>query len=327
MAITSHPVPASHSAASLPFDNEGKLPPWHPTPAFWLRRLSIALALALLALIYLITPALMRDGPSAQVQGSATVFNGCGTNGSTATSSSVSYTTCTLIVRFLQSGAEHQAQLQQNTPFPFSSATGQASYDALVTYHQRTLLGFAALGHLVITHIAMLNGLTLLSPGEQLLADTWTQLPAGSSLAIALLVLLGALLTFFYPWPVWKVRVQAEVLSMRKIELRNRDGLPTRQHLATLLWQTNIAMQEEVRIRGRLSRRLRPGDGVLLTYEHLRSGAFKSLRVSLPRSRKGWLPPGIIQIGSLTPWRWRWLIIALLWLEIPLSLLLLATVS
>ncbi len=326
MAISSQSPGLTQPAASLPFDAEGKLPPWRPTAAFWLRRLSIACVLALLAVIYFITPSLMRDGPSVQVPGQATVLNECGAN-STAASSGSTSATCTLIVRFLQSGTEHQAQLQQNTPFPFTSQEGERSYDALVTYHQRSLLGFSALGHLVITRVAMLNGPTLLQPGEQLISDTWTQLPSGSSQAIAVLMLLGALLTFFYPWPVWKVRVNAEVLSMRKVELRNRDGLPIRQHLATLRWQTNITMQEEVRIRGHLYRRLRPGDGVLLTYEHLRSGAFKALRVSLPRSRKGWLPPGTIQIGALTPWRWRWLFIALLWLEVPLSLLLLALVS
>lgn len=326
MAISSYPPSISHSAASLPFDAEGKLPPWHPTPAFWLRRLSIACALALLAVLYLITPALMRDGPSAKVLGQATVFNGCDLYTGAASTSSLS-ATCTLIIHFLQSGTEHQAQFQQSTPFPLATQASEKSYDAFVTYHQRSLLGFSPLGHLVITNVAMLNGPALLKPGEQLISDTWTQLPSGSSQAIALLMLLGALLTFFYPWPVWKVRVNAEVLSMRKVELRNHDGLPIRHHLATLRWHTNIAMQEEVRIRGRLYRHLRPGDGVLLTYEHLRSGAFKSLRVSQPRSRKGWLPPGTIQIGALTPWRWRWLFIGLLWLEIPLSLLLLATIS
>jgi hypothetical protein len=326
MAISSSPSSILHSAAALPFDAEGKLPPWHPTPIFWVRRLSIAGVLALLAVIYLITPALMRDGPSWEVPGQATVLNECSTS-SPPSSGSSGPATCTLIVRFSQSGIEHQAQLQQSTPFPLASQESEQSRDALVTYHQRSLLGFSLLGHLVITRVSMLNGPTLLKPGEQLISDTWTQLPAGSSQAIALLMLLGALLTFFYPWPVWKVRVNAEVLSMRKVELRNRDGLPIRHHVATLRWHTNIVMQEEVRIRGRLYRRLRPGDGVLLTYEHLRSGAFKSLRVSLPRSRKGWLPPGTIQIGALTPWRWRWLFIGLLWLEIPLSLLLLATVS
>lgn len=325
MAISSQSPGIAHPAASLPFDAEGRLPPWRPTAAFWLRRLSIACVLALLAVIYFITPALMRDGPSVQVSGQATVFNGCGAASSGSTDSASA--TCTLIVHFLQGGTEHQAQLQQSFPFPLASLEGEKSYDALVTYHRRSLLGFAALGHLVITSVAMPNGPTLLPPGEQIISDTWTQLPSGSSQAIALLMLLGALLTFFYPWPVWKVRVNAEVLSMRKVELRNRDGLPIRQHLATLRWQTSIPMQEEVRIRGRLYRHLRPGDGVLLTYEHLRSGAFKALRVSLPRSRKGWLPPGTIQIGALTPWRWRWLFIALLWLEVPLSLLLLALVS
>jgi hypothetical protein len=325
MAISPSPPSTSHPAASLPFDEEGKLPPWHPTPAFWLRRLSIACVLALLAIIYVITPTLMRDGPSLRVPGQATVMNGCGAT-TPATGGSTS-ATCSLVVHFLQSGTEHQAQLQQSFPFPLTSQASEKSYEALVTYHRRSLLGFAPLGHLVVTSITLPNGLTLLQPGEQLISDTWTQLPAGSSQALALLVLLGALLTFFYPWPVWKVRVNAEVLSMRKVELHNRDGLPIRQHVATLRWQTNKTMQEEVRIRGRLYRRLRPGDGVLLTYEHLRSGAFKALRVSLPRSRKGWLPPGTIQIGALTPWRWRWLLIGLLWLEIPLSLLLLSMIS
>lgn len=301
------------------------MPPWQPTAAFWARRLSIACALGLLALIYFVTPLLMRDGPSREAHGSATINNQCSLVGATQ-GNTLGASTCLLIVQFIESGSEYTARLQSATPFPLVNDADQ-SYEAIVTFHQRSLLGSSLLRHLVITRIAALNGPALTTPGEQINTNAMTQLPPGIQQVIAGLLLLGALLTFFYPWPVWKVRVNAKVDRMRRVELRNRDNLPIRRHLATLHWQTNIPMQQEVRIPGRLARRLRPGDAVILTYEHLRHGAFKSLRVSLPRGRKGWLPPGVIQIGALTPWRWRWLWIALLWLEIPLSLLLLASVS
>ena len=319
MAISSETPLTTHPAASLPFDKHGQMPPWRPTPAFWLRRLSIALALALIGLVYFITPMLMRDGPSVQAVGSAMVDNHCGATSSGQSDPITPH--CTVTVHFISSGVAHSAWLQQPVPFPVTPS------EALITYHERSLLGFSRFGHLVVTRIVAPTGELLTNPGAQIIADAQAQLPAGILQAVALVILLAALLTFFYPWPAWKVRVNAEVLAMREVEVHSAEHLPRRRHLAMLRWQTNILMQHEVRIPGRLYRRLRPGDAALLTYEHLRSGAFKALRVHLPHSRKGWLPPGVIQIGALTPWRWRWLLIGLLWLEIPVALLLLATVS
>jgi hypothetical protein len=320
MAISSEQSITTHPVAALPFDAAGRMPPWRPTAAFWLRRLSIALALALIALVYFITPTLMRDGPSRQVLASATVANYCApASGGQAGSAGASL--CTLVVHFIQSDSSHIARLQRSTPFPDTISA------ALITYHERSLLGISLFGHLVVTRIATPTGQTLLNTGAQVLVDTQTQLPPNLPQAVALALLLAALLTFFYPWPVWKVRVNAEVVSMRRIEVRNRDHLPVQRHLARLRWQTSIFMEQEVSIPGRLYRRLRPGDHAILIYEHLRSGAFKALRAHLPRSRQGWLEPGTIQIGALTPWRWRWLFIAFLWLEIPVSLLLLSTIS
>ncbi len=296
------------------------MPPWHPTPAFWLRRLSIALALALIALVYFITPALMRDGPPMQTTGVAAIDNRCATSTSGQHDPAIAGA-CLLTVRFTHSGTEHVARLQHATPFPDNLTS------LLVHYHQRSLLGFAPLGHLVVTSIAAPNGQVLTDQGASIIADTQTQIPAGLPQAVALVLLLAGVFTFFYPWPVWKVRVNAQVLALRQIEVLNAERLPIKRHLATLGWHTNIPMQHQVRIPGKLYRRLRPGSRVILTYEHLRSGAFKALRVHLPHSHKGWLAPGDIQIGALTPWRWRWLLIALLWLEVPLALLLLATVS
>ncbi len=295
------------------------MPPWRPTPAFWLRRLSIAMALALIALVYLLTPAMMRDGPAQQVRASATVINQC-TPGN-ASKARTSGSLCVLIVHFIQSNASHIAQLQRATPFP------PTINEALITYHERTLLGIPFLSHLVITRIALPGGQTLADEHTLITVDTQTQLPPGIPQAVAIGLLLGALLTFFYPWPVWKVRVNAEVIAMRRVAVRRPDGQTTQRHLATLRWQTSIPLEHEVSLPGRLYRRLRPGDSALLTYEHLRSGAFKALRVHLPRSHRGWLPPGVIQIGALTPWRWRWLVIAFLWLEVPISLFVLAMVS
>ena len=319
MAISSEQPLIAHPAASLPFDVAGHMPPWRPTPAFWLRRLSIALALALVALVYLITPALMRNGPPAQTTGNATADNQCSAGGSAQDNAALA--ACVLIVHFTQSGAEHVVRLQSAAPFPLAIS------EVLIAYHERSLLGFSLLGHLVVTRIATPGGQALTSQGTPISVDTQTQLPAGVPPAVAVVILLASLLIFFYPWPAWKVRVNAEVVAMRRVELRSEEDTPIRRHLATLRWETNIPMQQEVSIPGKLYRRLRPGDRTILTYEHLRSGAFKALRVHLPRSRKGWLAPGTIQIGALTPWRWRWLLISLLWLEIPLSLLLLATNS
>lgn len=320
MALSSEQSISTHPVAALPFDTAGRMPLWRPTPTFWLRRLSIALALALIALVYLITPTLMRDGPSRQVVASATVANTCSSaSANQATSAGASL--CVLIVHFIQSNSSHIAQLERSTPFPDSIS------EALITYHERSLLGFPLFGHLVITRIATPTGQALINTGAQVLVDTQTQLPANLPQAVSLALLLGALLTFFYPWPVWKVRVNAEVVSMRRVEVRNRDRLPAQRHLARLRWQTSISIEQEVSIPGKLYRRLRPGDHAILTYEHLRSGVFKALRVHLPRSRRGWLESGSIQIGALTPWRWRWLFIAFLWLEIPISLLLLSTIS
>jgi hypothetical protein len=316
MAISSGQPLISHPATSLPFDVAGHMPPWHPTPAFWLRRLSIALALILIALVYFITPMLMRDGPSFQATGVAAVDDRCGFSQNDPAAGA-----CILTVRFSLGGVEHVARLQQATPFPETLTT------LLIAYHQRSLLGFTHLGHLVVTRIAAPSGLVLTSPGAQIMADTQTPLPPGLPQAVAVALLLAGIFTFFYPWPVWKVRVNAEIVAMRQIELRNREQLPMKRYLATLRWQTNIPLQHEVSIPGKLYRRLRPGNRAILTYEHLRSGAFKALRVHLPRSSKGWLAPGDIQVGALTPWRWRWLLIGLLWLEVPLSLLLLAMVS
>lgn len=295
------------------------MPSWHPTPTFWLRRLSIALALMLIALIYFITPTLMRDGSSRQVLASATVANACVPGGGQVNSAGETF--CVLAVHFIQSDSSHIARLLRSTPFPASIS------EALITYHQRSLLGMPLLGHLVITRVALPSGQPLTGGGTQILLDTQTQLPPALLQVVALGLFLGALLTFFYPWPAWKVRLRAEVVRMRRVEVRTRERLPVHRHLVTLRWQTNIPMEHEVSIPGRLYRRLRPGDQAILTYEHLRSGAFKALRVHLPRSRRGWLPPGTIQLGALTPWRWRWLMIAFLWLEVPLALILLATVS
>ena len=320
MSISSEQSITTHPVATLPFDAAGRMPFWQPTPTFWLRRLSIALALALIALVYFITPTLMRDGPSRQVLASATVANYCST-ASASQAGATGASLCVLVVHFIQSNSSHIAQLQRSTPFPNTIS------EALITYHVRSLLGIPFLGHVVVTRIATPTGQTLINTGAQVLVDTQTQLPPNLPQAVSLALLLGALLTFFYPWPVWKVRVNAEVVSMRRIEVRNHDRLPAQRHLARLRWQTNIPMQQEVSISGRIYHRLRPGDHAILTYEHLRSGAFKALRVHLPRSRRGWLEPGTIQIGALTPWRWRWLFIAFLWLEIPVSLLLLATIS
>ncbi len=317
MAISSEQSLTTYLATSLPFDKNGQMPPWRPTPAFWLRRLSIALALALIALVYFITPMLMRDGPSLQTIGTAIVNNGCSPGGL----SDPITATCTLMVQFTSNGVNHSARLQRSLPFPSTLS------EALVTYHERSLLGLSAFSHLVVTRVATPSGQVLTGQGVQIVADAQAQLPGGIPQAVALAVLLAAVFTFFYPWPAWKVRVNAEVLAMRVVEVRNADHLPRQRHLATLRWQTSILMKQEVRIPGKLSRRLRPGDRVLLTYEHLRSGTFKALRVHLPQSHKGWLAPDAMQIGALTPWRWRWLFIALLWLEIPVSLLLLAAVS
>jgi hypothetical protein len=318
MAISSEQALTTHPATSLPFDKNGQMPPWRPTPAFWLRRLSIALALALIALVYCITPMLMRDGPSLQTIGTAIVQNRCGTGGS---QNDPITTACTLIVQFTSGGVSHSALLQRSLPFPVTLS------EALVTYHERSLLGLSIFGHLVVTRLAAPTGQVLADQGTQIVADAQAQLPGGIPQAVALVLLLAAVFTFFYPWPVWKVRVNAEVLTMRAVEVRNAERLPRRRYLATLRWQTNILMQQEVKLPGKLYHRLCPGDRVLLTYEHLRSGAFKALRTHLPRSRKGWLAPDVMQLGALTPWRWRWLFIALLWLEIPVSLLLLAAVS
>jgi len=197
----------------------------------------------------------------------------------------------------------------------------------LVIYHQRSLLGFTRLGHLVVTRIAAPGGQVLSDQGTAIIADTQTPVPTGVPQGLALAMLLAAIFTLFYPWPVWKVRVNAEVCSMRQIEVLNAEQAPIKRSLATLGWHTNLSMQHEVGIPGKLYRRLRPGDHVILTYEHLRSGAFKPLRVHLPHHPKGWLASGDIQIGALTPWRWRWLLISLLWLEIPLALFLLTKVS
>ncbi|HEU5368189.1 MAG TPA: hypothetical protein VFU69_06980 [Ktedonobacterales bacterium] len=320
MAISSEQPLTAHPATSLPFDVAGHMPPWRPTPAFWLRRLSIALALILIALVYFITPTLMRDGPSMQAAGVAGVDNRCASS-SASQNSPIGAGVCVLIVQFPQGGAAHEARLQQAAPFPGSLTT------LLVTYHQRSLLGFTGLGHLVVTRIAAPDGQAFTEQGTQIIADAQTQLPPGLPQAVALVILLAGLFTFFYPWPVWKVRVNAEVVAMRQIEFHNAERLPVKRSLATLGWQTNRPMQHEVHIPGKLYRRLRPGDHVILTYEHLRSGAFKALRVHLPGSHKGWLVPGVIQVGALTPWRWRWLVIGLLWLEIPLSLLLLTKIS
>lgn len=320
MAISSEQPLIAQPATSLPFDVAGHMPPWRPTPAFWLRRLSIALALILIALVYLITPTLMRDGPSMQATGLAGIDNRCASS-SASQNTPIGAVVCVLTVQFPQQGAAHVARLQQSTPFPGSLTI------LLVTYHQRSLLGFTGLGHLVVTRIAVPDGQALTGQGTQIIADTQTQLPPGLPQAVALVILLAGLFTFFYPWPVWKVRVNAEVLAMRQIEFHNAERLPVRRSLATLGWHTNRSMQHEVHIPGKLYRRLRPGDHVILTYEHLRSGAFKALRVHLPGSHKGWLAPGVIQVGALTPWRWRWLMIGLLWLEIPLSLLLLTQIS
>ncbi|HEY7349963.1 MAG TPA: hypothetical protein VH599_16720 [Ktedonobacterales bacterium] len=320
MAISSEQPLTAHPATSLPFDVAGHMPPWRPTPAFWLRRLSIALALALIALAYFITPTLMRDGAPMQASALAAVDNRCADHNPGESDPAIAGA-CILTVHFTQDGANHVARLQHATPFPDTLST------LLVIYHQRSLLGLPDLGHLVITSISAPNGQVFTDQGTQISADTQTQIPAGVPQAVALAILLAGVFTFFYPWPVWKVRVNAEVVAMRQIEFRNRERLPMKRHLATFVWHTNIPMQREVSIPGKLYRRLRPGDSAILTYEHLRSGAFKALRVHLPRSRKGWLAPGVIQVGALTPWRWRWLLIGLLWLEIPLSLLLLATVS
>jgi hypothetical protein len=320
MAISSEQPLTAHPATSLPFDVAGHMPPWRPTPAFWLRRLSIALALILIALVYFITPTLMRDGPSTQVAGVAEIDNRC-VSSSASHSAPIGVGVCVLTVQFPQGGMTHVARLQQAAPFPGSLST------LLVVYHQRSLLGFSGLGHLVVTRIAVPNGQVLTEQDAQIIADAQTQLPPGLPQAVAVMILLAGVFTFFYPWPVWKVRVNAEVLAMRQIEFRNAEHLPVRRSLATLGWQTNRPMQYEVSIPGKLYRRLRPGDRVILTYEHLRSGAFKALRVHLPGSHKGWLAPGAIQVGALTPWRWRWLMIGLLWLEIPLSLLLLTKIS
>lgn len=320
MAISSEQSISTHPVATLPFDAAGRMPPWRPTPTFWLRRLSIALALTLIALVYFITPTLMRDGPSRQVRASVTVANYCAP-ASAGQPGAAGASLCVLIVHFIQSNSRHIAQLERATPFPDTIS------EALITYHERSLLGIPLFGHLVVTRIATPTGQTLINTGVQVLVDAQSQLPANLPQAVALALLLGALLTFFYPWPVWKVRVNAEVVSMRRIEVRNRDRLPAQRHLARMRWQTSIPMEQEVSIPGRLYRRLHPGDQALLTYEHLRSGVFKALRVHLPRSRRGWLAPDTIQIGALTPWRWRWLFIAFLWLEVPLSLLLLSTIS
>lgn len=318
MAVLSEQSLTAHPATSLPFDGAGQMPPWRPTPTFWLRRLSIALALVLIALVYFITPTLMRNGVPMQTMGVAAVDNGCAAS---SLGQSASAGICILTVHFTQGGADHVARLQQGTPFPENLNT------LLVSYYQRSLFGLTHLGHLVVTRITTPDGRVFTAQGTQLIPDTQTQLPAGLPQGVALMILLAGVFTFFYPWPAWKVRVNAEVLAMRQIEIHNAERLPVKRHLATLGWHTNIPMQHEVRIPGKLYRRLRPGDHAILTYEHLRSGTFKALRVHLPRSRKGWLTPGVIQIGALTPWRWRWLLIGLLWLEIPLALLLLATIS
>ncbi len=320
MAISSQQPPAPHPATSLPFDVAGHMPPWRPTPAFWLRRLSIAGALTLIALVYFITPALMRDGAAMGATGVAAVDNRCADN-SPGQNDAASAGACILTIRFTENGTDHVARLQRATPFPDNLTT------LVIVYHQRSLLGFAHVGHLVITSITTPDGQALTEAGAQISADTQTQLPAGLPQAVAIVLLLAGVFTFFYPWPVWKVRVNAEVLAMRQIEVRSAEHLPVRRYLATLGWHTSIRMQHEVRIPGKLYRRLRPGSRAILTYEHLRSGAFKALRVHLPRTRKGWLEPDEIQVGALTPWRWRWLLIGLLWLEVPLALFLLATVS
>ncbi len=317
MAISSEQPLIAQPAASLPFDLAGHMPLWRPTPTFWLRRLSIAFALVLLALVYFITPALMRDGAAVQTSGFATIDNQC----SPDVNGVALATSCALTVHFTQGGAEHTARLQRASPLP-------DTLDAvLITYHQRSLLGFPIFSHLVVTRIATPAGQVFTDQGTAIIADAQTQLPAGIPQAVALVLLLAGLLTFFYPWPVWKVRVNAEVVRMRRVEVRSGARPPTRRYLATLKWQTNIHMQHETPIPGKLYRRLRVGSHAILTYEHLRSGVFKPLRVHLPRSRKGWLEPGVVQIGALTPWRWRWLFIGLLWLEIPLALLLLSSIS
>jgi|GEM_PF-2273134 len=319
MAISSDQPLIAHPAASLPFDIAGHMPLWRPTPAFWLRRLSIALALVLLALVYFITPTLMRDGAATQTSGFATIDNRC--SPSSVDLSVVPTTSCALTVHFTQDGAEHTARLQRAAPFPDILNT------VLIIYHQRSLLGFPLFSHLVVTRIATPDGQVFTDQGTPIIADAQTQLPTGIPQAVALVLLLAGLLTFFYPWPVWKVRVNAEVVAMRRVEMPSGTRPPTQRYLATFKWQTNILMQHEAPLPGKLYRRLRVGAHAILTYEHLRSGAFKPLRVHLPRSRKGWLEPGVVQIGALTPWRWRWLFIGLLWLEIPLALLLLSSIS
>jgi hypothetical protein len=320
MAVSSQQPLTAHPATSLPFDVSGHMPPWHPTPAFWLRRLSIALALVLIALAYFITPLLMREGAGVQTTGAAAVDNRCSAN-SPAQNDPATASACILTVQFMQGNASHVARLQQATPFPNDLT------NLLVVYHERSLLGLTHLGHLVVTRITAPDGQVLTDQGTQIMVDTPTQIPMGLPQAVALVLLLAGAFTFFYPWPAWKLRVNAEVIGMRQIEINHEAHLPVKRSLATLRWHTNIPMQQEVGIPGKLYRRLRPGDHAILTYEHLRSGAFKALRVHLPRSGKGWLAPDVIQVGALTPWRWRWLLIGLLWLEIPLSLLLLATVS
>lgn len=319
MAISPEQSLRAHAVATLPFDVAGRMPPWHPTPVFWLRRLSIALALVLVALVYFVTPLLMRDSASIQATGSAQIDNRCAA--SLSQKGAAGAGTCLLTVQFLQGNAAHVARLQQDTPFPDNLT------NLLVVYHQRSLLGLPGLGHLVVTRITAPGGLVLSSQGTEIIADTQTQIPAGLPQGMALALLLAGVFTFFFPWPVWKVRVKAEVLAMRQVEMRNAQQMIVRRSLVTLGWHTNQPMQHEVAIPGRLYRRLRPGDHVILTYEHLRSGAFKALRVHLPSHYQGWLATGVIQIGALTPWRWRWLLVSLLWLEIPLSLFLLAKVS
>lgn len=320
MAISSEQALSAHPASTLPFDAAGQMPPWHPTPVFWLRRLSVALALVLVALVYFVTPLLMRDSTSIQATGVAAIDNRCA-NFSPTQQGAARTGVCMLTVQFLQGSAAHVARLQQQTPFPEHLTT------LLVIYHQRSLLGFPDVGHLVVTRIIAPGGHVLSSQGTEIIADVQTQIPAGLPQGMALVLLLAGIFTCFYPWPVWKVRVNAEVVAMRQIEFRNAEQMLVRRSLATLSWHTNRPMQQEVAIPGKLYRRLRPGDHTILTYEHLRSGAFKALRVHLPDNRQGWLTPGAIQIGALTPWRWRWLLISLLWLEIPLSLFLLAKVS
>lgn len=320
MAISSEQSLSAHAVASFPFDVAGRMPPWHPTSIFWLRRLSIALALVLVALVYFITPLLMRDSAPMRVTGSAQIDNRCAAS-SPGQKGSVGTGVCLLTVQFVQGSAAHVARLQQETPFPTDLT------NLLVVYHQRSLLGFPSLGHLVVTSITAPGGLVLSSQGAEIIADAQTQIPAGLPQGMALALLFAGVFTFFFPWPVWKVRVNAEVLAMRQVEVRNAQQMIVRRSLVTLGWHTNKPMQHEVAIPGRLYRRLCPGDHAILTYEHLRSGAFKALRVHLPSNYQGWLASGVMQIGALTPWRWRWLLVSLLWLEIPLSLFLLTQVS